>query len=408
MPSTPSASITVPRGFQAAGTACGIKPSGKPDLALIVANRPCVAAGQFTRNRFPGAPVIVARRHIRSGSAAAIVCNSGVANVATGPQGLRDARSMCRQVAAILGCRQQQVLPCSTGVIGPRLPMEKVAAGIDAAAAALARGRQADAAAARAILTTDLVPKSAQRTVGVAGARRPVHLGGIAKGSGMIAPNMATMLAFITSDAALEPEALRAALTEAVNASFNRISVDGDTSTSDAVLVLASGQGATTPISGPGRRYNAFVHALGDLCQDLAEQLVKDGEGATRVFTVDVQHAANQRDADRVGKSIANSPLVKSAVNGADPNWGRLVMAVGKSGARVVPEKLSLAIGDVVIFRHGVPVPIAARNRQKLMRLMRRKQVSFNVDLNLGSAASHWLGCDLSHQYVTINAQYTT
>ncbi len=402
-------SITTPRGFRAAGSTCGIKPSGQPDVALIVSEVPCAVAGVFTTNRCPGAPVVIGRRHVRGGRARAIVCNSGIANVATGDQGLHDAVSMCERVAGHVGCPVRHVVPCSTGVIGHRLPMAKIARGIDAAAVGLARGPAADAAAACAILTTDLVPKQARATVRLgAGPGGTVRLGGVAKGSGMIAPNMATMLCFITTDAAVTPPALRAALKQAVSQSFNRTSVDSDTSTSDTVLVLASGAAGRREIKKPGRAFDAFSSGLTDLCMQLAYQIVRDGEGATKVMRVTVRGAHSTADADRIGRAIVNSPLVKTALHGADPNWGRLVMAVGKSGARVAPEKLSIAIADVVTFRRGVPAPLDSAARRKLVRALSGDEVAFDVNVGIGRATAQWLGCDLSKQYVAINAEYTT
>ena len=418
-------SITAPRGFRAAGITCGLKPSGQPDLALVVSDRLCSAAGVFTQSRFPGAPVIVGRRHLRRGHAQAIVCNSGIANVATGEVGLRDALAMCDQVAASVGCDRHQVLPASTGLIGPCLPMDKVSRGIATLASKLSRGPTADAETAHGIMTTDLVPKSAHRSLRPTRTPQPsrakavrgseakpsttlVHLGGIAKGSGMISPDLATMLCFITTDAAITPPTLRTALRTAVSRTFNRITVDSDTSTSDMVLILANGAAGHAEIGSAGHDHEKFVAALTDLCQDLAYQIVSDGEGATKVFQVRIQHAATHRDADRVGRAVADSPLVKTAVHGGDPNWGRLLMAVGKSGARIESNKLSLTIGDVVVFQRGTGCRLDAGANRKIRRLLGSKQIVFTVDLGLGQAAAQWLGCDLSRQYVTINAEYTT
>lgn len=396
-------SLTLPGGFRAAGTTCGLKPSGDPDLALIVSDLPCVSAGVTTQSKCPGATVQVARGHLRRGDGCAIVCNSGIANVATGKRGGADAVAMTRQVADLLGCRRTQVLPASTGLIGEMLTMDKIGRGIATAAAKLGRGPGADAQTARAILTTDLVAKTAFRRVRLSG--KSVTLAGIAKGSGMIAPNMATMLAFITTDAAVAPAALRAALRQAVGQSFNRVSIDDDTSTSDSVFVLANGAAANRKVT---RASGAFQIALTELCRDLAYQIVADGEGATRVMRIRIKRAKNIADADRVGKAIASSPLVKTAVHGADPNWGRLIMAVGKSGAAVRLAGLSLAIADVAVCRRGMGVELAPPVYRKLVRAMRRKEVQITVDLGLGRAGAEWLGCDLSRQYVAINADYTT
>lgn len=404
---TRSRSITIARGFKAAGGTCGIKESGKPDLMLIVSAVPCATAGVFTTNRVVGAPVIVNKRHLRTtaGVARAIVCNSGISNSATGEPGIRDAEAMCQAVADRIGCPRAEVMASSTGIIGRPLPMPKILHGIAALHARLDRGPKADAAAAGAIVTTDLVTKSAFRRFAMSG--RTIHLGGIAKGSGMIAPNMATMLVFITTDCAIAPGPLRAALRVAALGSFNRISIDEHTSLSDTVLVLASGLAANRAVhTTTGRGYTAFVDALTDLCGDLAYQIVKDGEGATKVFRVRVRGARSVSDADKIGRAIVNSPLVKTAVHGSDPNWGRITTAAGYSGASINPERLSLSIGGVTVFKDGRPVP-GAMNR-RLAAIMREKEITFTLDAGVGDASVEWLGCDLSRDYITINADYTT
>ncbi len=395
--------MTLPRGFRAAGATCGLKPSGEPDLALIVSDLPCVSAGMTTQSKCPGATVEVARGHLRRSDGCAIVCNSGIANVATGKTGRVNAVAMTDQVADLIGCRRTQVLPASTGLIGERLPMDKIGRGLATVAAKLGRGSNADIEAALAILTTDLVAKTAFRRIHLSG--KSITLAGIAKGSGMISPNMATMLAFITTDAAVSPAALGVALRQAVGQSFNRISIDDDTSTSDSVFVLANGAAGNRKVT---RASGAFQAALNEVCCDLAYQVVADGEGATRVIRIRVKRAKNAVDADRIGKAIASSPLVKTAVHGADPNWGRLIMAVGKSGAAVQPSKLSLAIAGVVVCRGGMGVDLRPPVYRKLVRAMRRKEVQITVDLKLGQAGAEWLGCDLSRQYIAINSDYTT
>ena len=400
-------SITRCLGFRAAGGTCGIKPSGKPDLMLIVADVPCAAAAVFTTNRVVGAPVTVNQRHLRTtaGRARAIVCNSGVSNSATGAQGVRDADAMCRAVAGAIGCARDEVLVSSTGVIGRRLPMPRVLDGIAKLGARLDRGAAADAAAAGAIVTTDLRTKSAFRRVRLGG--RTVSLAGIAKGSGMIAPNMATMLVFVVTDCAIAARPLRSALRQAVSDSFNRISVDQHTSPSDTVLTLASGlAGNRTITTAAGRDHAAFARALTGLCRDLAYQIVRDGEGATRVFRVRVRGARTVADADRIGRAIVDSPLVKTAVHGGDPNWGRVVTAAGYSGAAIRPERMSLAIGGVPVYARGTPVEVRAARR--LATIMRASEITFTLDVGLGRASAEWLGCDLSREYVAINADYTT
>ena len=415
----PTRHITAPKGFYAAGATCGIKESGHPDLGLIVCDRPATAAGVLTRSRTPAAPILVNKRHLRGGRARAVVINSGNANASTGSAGLADARAMCRRVASGLrqlnhdaagdAPRPSDVLVASTGIIGHPLPMERVTAGIDHLVTKIHRDAAADAELARAILTTDLSTKAAHRRVRLAG--KAVHLAGVAKGSGMIAPNMATMLAFITTDAAIAVAPLRQILRHAAAASFNRISVDQHTSPSDMVLALASGAAGHDTITGPGDALDTLAAALTDLCQDLAHQIVADGEGATRIFCVQVRAARSQREADRVGKAIVDSPLVKTAVHGADPNWGRIVTAAGYSGAAINPARMSLHIGGaegVCVYEAGTPTALGRGELRKLNRLMHQREVTFTLTLNRGHADADWLGCDLSRQYIAINADYTT
>jgi glutamate N-acetyltransferase / amino-acid N-acetyltransferase len=411
---TPARSITLPRGFRAAGATCGIKPSRKPDMALILAEVPCAAAAVFTKNRLPGAPVIAGRRHLRNGRAQAVVVNSGIANDATGQQGIDNAVATCRLVTQELAglgvlVPHRDVVPSSTGVIGPQLPMDKIAKGVSRLVKRLGRGPKADADAARGIMTTDLVPKAAHATVKLGSSA--VRLGGIAKGSGMIAPNMATMLVFITTDAAISPAMLRLALRQAVNASFNRISVDQHTSPSDTVAVLASGLAGNRAVTRPGKGLELFTEKLASLCNSLAYQIVKDGEGATRVFHVAVAGARSEREADRVAKAVVDSPLVKTAVHGGDPNWGRIVTAAGYSGAALSPQTMSLSIGrprGVRVFDRGVPRLLTGAQERRLEAAMGQKDVYFTLDLGRGEACVHWLGCDLSREYIRINAEYTT
>ncbi len=421
-------SITAPRGFRAAGGACGIKPSGKPDLALILADHPCAAAGVFTTNKTLGAPVQLAKRYLRSGRAQAILCNSGISNSLSGQTGYDNAVQISQCVAKQAGVENDNaklVLPASTGLIGPQLPMKKIHQGIADLVPKLSRGPAADADAAQAIMTTDLVPKQVYRSVRL--GPKPgklVHLGAIGKGSGMIAPNMATMLVFITTDANITPPMFKAALKHAAAQSFNRISVDAHTSPSDMVLALASARADHPLITRPGRNATQFQEALTDLCQDLAYQIVQDGEGATKVFRVRVVGAKTQRHADRVAKAIVDSPLVKTAVHGGDPNWGRIITAAGNSGVPIKLEKLSLRIGaapkkknqrgaiktnnGVCVFANGHPIDLDKPTTKQLNQAMASREVVFTIDLAQGKAHTEWLGCDLSRQYITINADYTT
>ena len=398
-------SITMAKGYRAAGGAFGIKASRRPDLALIVSDVPASMAAVFTQNAVVGAPVTVGRRHVRRGSGRAIVCNAGIANVATGPRGIDHAIAMCRVTAECLGCQPHEVLPASTGVIGHLLPIRKIVGGIRQLADRLERSAEADARAARAIMTTDTVPKSARRTIKLAGTT--VHIGGIAKGAGMIAPNMATMLGFLTTDAAIARPLLRRALTSAANAdaSFNRLSIDSDTSTSDTVAILANGAAGNRAVRTAGRDFSRFADALADLCRDLAYKIVADGEGVEHVIRVIVRGAKSDADALRMARSVADSPLVKTAVHGADPNWGRILAAAGKCGAKLDPERLTVKLGPLTVFRRGRPTRFDARHAS---RSMKAPEVAIQLSLGLGKGRCECLGADLSRRYITINADYHT
>lgn len=412
-PSRPTslASITVPQGFVAAGGCCGIKESGRPDLALIAAAQPCAAAAVFTTNQFKGAPVLVGMRHLNDqgyGSAQAIICNSGNANVATlAAGGEQHAIDMCKAAAQVVGCDPHQVLPASTGVIGRPLPIERVLKGITALKPDMGQGQPHDIAAAQGIMTTDLVEKATLQSVEIGG--KPCHIGGIGKGSGMIAPSMATMLIFFTTDVAITPKAIHQALALANSRSFNRISVDSDTSTSDTIYILASGAAGNDEITGPDcPGFDAFADALTHACKDLAEQVVVDGEGATRTFEVHVSGMRSVQDADAVGRAVTNSPLVKTAIHGCDPNWGRLVMAAGKAGVALEPETFTVKIQGVTVFEHNTPTVTDAQPLASLSKQMQADRVIIELDAGLGQASAVWLGCDLSRQYIAINADYTT
>ncbi|MEO1236026.1 MAG: bifunctional glutamate N-acetyltransferase/amino-acid acetyltransferase ArgJ [Planctomycetota bacterium] len=403
-------SVTFPRGFRAAGGACGVKDSGRPDLCLIAADGPCAAAGVFTTNVFKGAPVLVGMRHLARGGgrARAVVCNSGNANVATlAAGGEDDAIAMCRAAAEAVGCEPIEVLPASTGIIGRPLPIERITAGIAGLGTQLGVGPEHDRLAAEGILTTDLVTKTTHHTFEIGGTE--VRLGGIAKGSGMIAPSMATMLVFITTDVSIAPTALDAALKQANAASFSRMSVDGDTSTSDTVYVLANGDAGNATIeSAEGEAFERFTEALTEVCRRLADAIVRDGEGATRTFEVRVRGCKSIEDADRLGRSVTNSPLVKCAIHGLDPNWGRLVMAAGKAGADLNPDRFTVKIQGVTVFADRRPAVTEPDALAALSAKMDTDRVVIDLDAHRGDGEATWLGCDLSRQYVAINADYTT
>ncbi|MFN7954635.1 MAG: bifunctional glutamate N-acetyltransferase/amino-acid acetyltransferase ArgJ [bacterium] len=391
-------------GFRFAGIAAGIKASGAPDLALIVADAPVSAAGLFTTNRVQAAPVLVSRRRVAKGRARAIVVNSGNANAATGAQGMADALATTARVADALGARPAEVLVCSTGVIGRPLPMDRVLAGVPNAVAALSPA--GFAAASEAILTTDTRPKRVARRVALPNGRR-VTIAGFAKGAGMIDPRMATLLAFVLTDAPLEARALRALLRDANEQSFHRITVDGDRSTNDTVLALASGAAGGASLA-PGKRgWRELEAAFAEVMHDLALAVVADAEGWTRTLEVEVRGARNERDALLAARAIAGSLLVKTAVHGADPNWGRILAAAGYSGARFDPARAIVAIGPVDLYHRGRPAgPVPLARASTLMKT--RALVPLRVDLAAGAAGATVWTSDLSAEYVRINADYTT
>ncbi len=423
--------ITRPIGFRAAATTAGIKPSGKSDLALIVCDLPGGAAGAspggsistrhasaavFTRNAVVGAPVEIGRewraRAMRGGPALrGILVNAGCSNAATGEPGIQDARSTMRCVAEHLRCQEGEVLPSSTGVIGHRLPVDKITSAVPGLVRALARGEEVDEAAARAIMTTDLVPKSAHREVEMHG--HVVHLGAIAKGSGMIAPRLdsagpqATMLAFITTDAAIATSALQHALEDACRESFDRVSVDAHPSCSDTVVVMASGGAPVRTIHDGDPEFFVLRAALTSICQELATKVVRDGEGVTRTFRVEVRGAADHASAERMARAVVDSPLVKCAIHGKDPNWGRIVTAAGNAGIRFDTAEASLTIGGVEVYRAGVPTGVA-KTDPKLKAAMSADPVHCVLQVGFGQGRAWMLGCDLSAEYVKINAEYTT
>jgi glutamate N-acetyltransferase/amino-acid N-acetyltransferase len=389
-------------GFRAAGVRCGVKARGL-DLALIASDGPAAVAGVFTRSSVVGAPVALSRVRVRRGRARAIVANSGVSNVAMGARGLADARAMAACAARALGCPPSEVLVASTGVIGHPLPIERIERGVPDAAAALRPGGLVDAA--RAIMTTDTVPKWG--AVGTRIEGRRVRLAGIAKGSGMIEPDMATMLSFLVTDAAVAPPLLRRLLRAAADASYNRVTVDGETSTSDTVLLLANGRAGHAPLRDPAAAgTRRFAAALGELTQELARAIARDGEGATRLVTVRVAGARSAAEAERAARRIANSLLVKTALFGGDPNWGRILQTLGAGHVRIALARAEVRLAGVSVWRRGEPTGAGARARAG--RAMRRREVEVAVELGAGRHGATVWTCDLSYDYVRVNADYTT
>jgi len=394
--------ITSPQGFRAAGVKAGIKQSGKEDVAVIYSVVPAAAAAVFTTNDMAAAPVIVSREHIKGGVLSAIVVNSGCANACTGEQGMANAQEMVKQTAELLNISPQTVLVSSTGIIGVNLPMEKVSAGIRQAVAQLSV--EGYDSAMQAIMTTDTFAKTVAYEFIMGDV--PVRIAGIAKGAGMIHPNMATMLGYITTDANISSALLKQALEEAVSLTFNMITVDGDTSTNDTVCVMANGQSGNSLLdSAADPQYPLFVEALQTVCRYLAQQVVRDGEGATKFLEITVKGARNFEQGKQAAMSIAKSPLVKTAFFGQDPNWGRILCAVGYSGTNTDPVRTSLSIGGVTIVKAGLG---AQYDEGTLRKVMSEKDITIVVDLGLGETQATVWTCDFSYEYVKINGEYHT
>ncbi len=391
--------VTAPCGFEAAGVRCGLKQHG-PDLALLYSVAPAVGAGVFTTNLVKAAPVLLSQDRVGHGPLHSVLVNAGNANACTGTQGYLDAVHSAALVAEELAVPESSVLVCSTGVIGHRLPMKLLEEGIPKAVAEL--GPHGGPAAATAILTTDTQPKTIAVEFELAG--RPVRVGGMAKGSGMIAPNLATMLAFLTTDAELPQELLQSCLAASVERSFNRITVDGDTSTNDTVLLLANRLAEAGPIT-PRRGLARFQAALDYVTAHLAHALVTDGEGASRVAAIHVRGALSEPDALQLAHTIANSPLVKTALAGGDPNWGRVLAAAGRAGVPFDPDRTELFLGDVRVMAAGAACRFDPAAAEKAVR---RPEVNILLDLHLGEGEATVWTCDLTAEYVKINADYHT
>jgi glutamate N-acetyltransferase/amino-acid N-acetyltransferase len=389
-------------GFRASGVCCGIK-ERDPDLALIVSDLPAAAAGVFTRSTVPGAPVVLSRERLRTGRKRGVIANSGVSNVAMGARGARAAEAMTEMAARAVGCSAEEMLVASTGVIGEPIPLAKIRTGVAMAREALAPGGLEDAA--RAIMTTDTFPKLASRRVRVNG--RSATVAGIAKGSGMIEPRMATMLAFLLTDAPVAPAFLRRLLRETAEETFNRVSVDGETSTSDMVLLLANGAAGGKPLrDSRSRGARAFAQALREVCTDLSRDLARDGEGATKLVTVRVEGARSRSEAERAARRIGNSMLVKTALFGGDPNWGRILQTVGAGEIRVDLARAEVRLGGVAVFRRGASA--GPRARARAGKRLLEPEIEIRVDLGIGRGCASLWTCDLSYDYVKINAEYTT
>jgi glutamate N-acetyltransferase/amino-acid N-acetyltransferase len=393
-------SVTTPRGFVAGAVYAGIKTlgDGKLDVGILASERPCTAAAMFTRSTVKGAPVIVSQRNVADGSARGIVVNSGVSNVANGPHGIGDAEEMCRLAAKRLAVPPEEILVGSTGVIGKPLPMHLIRDAISRIDLCAEGGHDF----ARAIMTTDTHPKTFAARFHAAGCDYTV--GAVAKGSGMIHPDMATMFCFLTTDAPVELSFLQSALHRAVDDSLNMISVDGDTSTSDTTAILANGAAGGDPLTASHAGAASFEAALLEVCTSMAKTLARDGEGATKLIEVRIEGAASREEARAAARTISASPLVKTAIHGADPNWGRILMAIGGSGALINLDRASVWLGDARVYS-GSPAPYDER---AVSEYLTNERVVVRADLASGDSTATAWGCDMSPDYVRINSDYTT
>jgi glutamate N-acetyltransferase/amino-acid N-acetyltransferase len=394
----PSGNVTSASGFLAGAVHAGIKSEDELDLAILCSEVPCKAAGVFTTNQIKSAPVILSRNHIAKGRAQAVVVNSGCANACMGGRGLADARGMANLAAAKLGIYPEEVLVASTGVIGVPLPMDKIRAGIPK----IKPTREGGHDFCRAIMTTDTRPKELAVKVDLKG--NEFTIGGVAKGIGMIHPNLATMLCFIATDAVVSPDFLQAALQKVMDCSFNMVSIDGDTSPNDCAFLLANGLAGNEPIDFDNG--GDFQEALNAVCTYLAKSMAGDGEGATKLIEVILEGAEDQARARQAARTVAGSPLVKAAINGNDPNWGRIVAALGRSGAKVREDRLDVYLNDVCVMKQGCPTPF---NKEEMKSALRNSHnVLIRLCLHLGDGQATAWGCDLSEEYVRINSSYTT
>lgn len=394
--------MSFPKGYKATGLNCGIKKE-KSDLAVVVSEVPAAAAAVYTTNLFQAAPLQVTKDNLAiEGKAQAIVVNSGVANAAMGKQGVADSQKVAEALAASYDLPVQYTIVASTGVIGMPLPVDKIVSGIEQSKAKLASLNEGAALASQAIMTTDSVPKNAEAVVKLDGV--DVHFWGMCKGAGMIHPNMSTMLGFVLSDAAIDTVLLQKALKDAIGDSFNMISVDGDTSTNDMVAVLANGMANNTVITDEqSEAYQAFANALKQICIDLAKQIVADGEGATRMFEVKVKNALTETDAKTIARAVTSSSLVKAAIYGRDANWGRIACAAGYSGAVFNPDLMDIYVGNLQVAQSGQGLTF---DEDKALEILSKDYVEVLIDLHEGDEQAVAWGCDLTHDYVSINADY--
>jgi glutamate N-acetyltransferase/amino-acid N-acetyltransferase len=392
--------VTFPEGFLAAGIHAGIKKKGALDLGLLVSEKDSLIVGMFTTNKMKAPPVQISQRRARRGVAMGIVVNSGNANACTGEQGMADAMLLTEKVGHYMGCSAQKILPASTGVIGRPLPMAPILESLPSLAAKLSP--KGDTDFSKAIMTTDTYPKSAQKEVTIGG--EVVRIGGAAKGVGMIHPNMATMLVFMTTDAVIEKEALRASLHQVVEDQFHTLSVDGDTSTNDSVYLMANQMAKNPLITKGSQLHREFTQALMEVASELRVLLLKDAEGATKFLHIVIQGARSKGDAKKIASTIARSLLVKTAFYGEDVNWGRIMAAIGNAGVPVRSEKVSVALGDVALVDHGIG--LGDGQEEKAMEVLKKSDITVTVHLGMGQMTAEYWTTDLSYEYVRINAGY--
>ena len=393
--------VVFPKGFKAAGVKAGIKKSGNLDVALVYSEKEAAIAGVFTTNQVAAAPVYISKDVVKNKKARAVVANAGCANACTGEEGMANAKKMAEIAANELGCDKNEVIVASTGIIGVQLPMDKMEAGIKAAVKGLSN--ESGQNAANAIITTDTKPKVLATEVNIGG--KSVRFGAMAKGSGMIQPNMATMLTFITTDLAIKQELLQETLSNITEVTFNMISVDGDMSTNDMVVVLANGKAGNDVIAEKNADYDIFYNTLLSICQELSKQIAADGEGATKFLTINVTNAKTFKDAKTIAMSVAKSPLCKTAFFGQDPNWGRVICAVGYAGVPMNPEKVVVKFGDVPVYANGMG---AKNDADALRKVMEAHDIEINIDMGEGNEKATVWSCDFSYEYVKINGEYHT
>jgi len=401
-----SGGVCAPKGFAAGGIHCGIRAKSKKlDLALLYSEKPCTAAAMFTTNKVKSACILVSREHVSGGVLRAVIANSGNANACTGEGGLAVARKMASLVAGLFGISPKEVAVASTGVIGVPLPIEPIESSMASLRGALKSSEEVHLTALEAIMTTDTRKKDGAVEIPIDG--KSVRIGGMLKGSGMIHPNMATMLCFITTDAAISKEALDACLRSAVRRSFNRVSVDGDTSTNDMVIIMANGEAGNSPIKAGTPGYEIFSRALEAFCVDLARAMARDGEGATKLVTVTVRGAKDEETAEALVKSVVSSSLVKAACFGADANWGRILCAMGYSGADFNPEEVDVSFAsegeEIAVCRGGASLPFSEEDAK---RILKREEIEIRIKAGKGSGSATAWGCDLTYDYVKINGDY--